>query len=117
MSEGSSYSAFPWGERGGDGPEREVSGFGRPLRRGGVGFDGAKPTSVIPTPRYAAVVTPNFNGGEKRLVFATPKEPCTDLTRQNSPAVLLLNVCLPRVSLAAHLECQSGWTSMADVDG
>ena len=36
---------------------------------------------VIPTPRYAAVVTPNFKGGEKRLVFAAPTEPCMyDLT-------------------------------------
>ena len=32
---------------------------------------------VIPTPRYAAVVTPNFNGGEKRLVFAALMESCT----------------------------------------
>ena len=38
---------------------------------------------VIPTPRYATVVTPNGNGGESRLVFAGPlyvrsKEPaCT----------------------------------------
>ena len=31
----------------------------------------------ILTPRYAAVVAPNYNGGEQRLVFATPKEPCT----------------------------------------
>ena len=32
---------------------------------------------VILTPPYAAVVTPNFNGGETRLVFATLTEPCT----------------------------------------
>ena len=27
--------------------------------------------------RYPAVVTPDLKGGENRLVFAAPKEPCT----------------------------------------
>ena len=29
------------------------------------------------TPRYAAVVVPDYKGDEKRLVIAAPKEPCT----------------------------------------
>ena len=32
---------------------------------------------VILTPRYAAVVAPDYKRGEKRLVFATPTESCT----------------------------------------
>ena len=42
---------------------------------------------VTPTLRYAAVVVPNFDGGEKRLVSAALMETCTCITktRQNSP--------------------------------
>ena len=31
----------------------------------------------LPTPRYATVVPPNGNGGEKRLVYAALMESCT----------------------------------------
>ena len=40
---------------------------------------------VTPTLRYAAVVVPNYNGGEKRLVPAALMETCMTKTRQNSP--------------------------------
>ena len=40
---------------------------------------------VTPTLRYAAVVVPNYNGGEKRLVPAALMETCMTKTRQESP--------------------------------
>ena len=49
---------------------------------------------VTPTLRYAAVVVPNYNGGEKRLVKAAPKETCmtegnqTKLPSINCPEVV-----------------------------
>ena len=46
---------------------------------------------VIPTPRYAAAVPPDLKGGETRLVFAAPKEPCTTQPDKNSPP--LLDLC------------------------
>ena len=68
------------GERGGDGPEREVSGFGRPLRGGGV-RSGVRWSQIHMSYRPAALrrsrPPPDYKRGEKRLVFATPEEPCT----------------------------------------
>ena len=56
-------------------------GLAAPL--GEMGFDGAKPICQL-TPRgrarrakNAAVVPPNYNGGEKRLVLAALMETCT----------------------------------------
>ena len=48
--------------------------------------------------RYAAVVitpglTPDLKGGEIRLVFAAPKEPCTTKTRQNSADQIVGPLC------------------------
>ena len=57
-------------------------GLAAPL--GEVGFDGAKPASHL---RYAAVVVPNFNGGEKRLVSAALMETCIDQNQTKLPDV------------------------------
>ena len=45
----------------------------RSSRRGERGLDGAKPTCHTGPRATHVVVTPNYNGGEDRLVLATPK--------------------------------------------
>ena len=85
MSEAHRTPRSHGGERGGGGPERKVSGFAAPL--GELGFDGAKPTCHT-DPALRRCSSPNGNGGEERLVFATPKEPCT-----TQPVKTSLDLC------------------------
>ena len=57
---------------------------------------------VIPTPRYAAVVPPNGNGGEKRLVSAAPTEiaeSCIVLGYDNGQATCELRECDKKLAL------------------